>query len=179
MNDAVNEAMHYLNAASDWPWLQAKESINTIAATDLYTPAANWQRSLDLRHADDRTLINWDPFKLRERWALIAAGQPSEWAIDVDQILLRPIPDGIYPLVHTYLITDPDLVSDSDVPLVPSSEHYAIVEFSTYLALRRDAENPRAQLAQQAYNAWQADALQKRRRVDKPWRVNVRQGSDL
>ncbi len=179
VNDSINEAMHAINAAQDWEWLQATETITTVAGTQLYPPAANWMRSLDLRHTDDRTLIWWDPFELRERWALIAGGEPIEWAINVNQILLRPIPDGQYNLVHTYLIEDPDLVSDGDEPLIPTSEQSAITEYASYLVLRSDSENPRAQMAQQAYAAWLASALQKRRRVDRPFRIRVRQGYDL
>ncbi len=179
VTSAINEAMHSVNAEESWEWLQAVETINTVAGQDLYTPAANWRQSLDLRHTDDRTLNWWNPFELRTRWALIAGGEPIEWAINVNQILLRPIPDGVYPIVHTYLIMDPDLVADGDSPLVPASEHSAIIEYATYLVLRRDSENPRAQLAQQAYTTWLAQERGKRLRVVRPYRVRVRQGYDL
>lgn len=179
INDAINEASHSLNAEMDWEWLQAVETITTVAGTDLYTPAANWQRTIDLRLSDDRTMPFFSPMKLRERWALMGSGEPAEWAIDVNQILLRPVPAGVTAMRHTYLINDPDLTADSDIPLVPASEHYAIVELATVLTLRRDSSNPRATLAQAAYDAWLARARAKRRRVDRPYKVNVRRGYGL
>ncbi len=188
MTDAVNEAMHSLNAEMDWEWLQAAETITTIAGTDLYTPgggtfingaAGTWMRTLDIRHSDDRSMDFWDGPSLRERWALVAATEPLEWGVEVNQVILRPIPDGVYTLRHTYLVNDVDLSADGDVPLVPTSEHYAIVELATVLALRRDVQNTRVQMAQAAYDAWLTRARNKRLRVNRPHKVRVRQGYDL
>ena len=188
INDCVNEAMHAINAETSWPWLQASEQINTIGGTDTYTPGAGsllhgavgaWDRTLDIRFTDDRSLSEYEPFELRERWALVQNGEPFNYAIDVDLLIFRPIPDSVYALRHTYIIQDPDLVGDSDTPLIPAAHHMAIVEHAAYVALRRDQEEPRAQAALAAYQAWLQQQRVSRRRSDKPWRVRVRAGYEL
>ncbi len=183
--DAINEALHALEMDGDWPWLQKNQLFATVAGTGTYSMPADWMRTLDVRFdttdgvEPDSTILSQEPFELLERWAMVANGSPSEWSVLDDQLVLRPIPDAVYQIRHTYLRPEIDLASGSDTPIMPANEHMGLVQYATYIVLRRDNEDPRANQAWTAYQAWVARDRSKRRRVLKPWKVHVRDGYQL
>jgi hypothetical protein len=179
VNDAINEGNHAFELEEDWPWLEALAAITTVAGTDGYAHPADWSRTLDVRLGDDTTLTEQNPYKLKERWAGVANGQPVEYGVYNDVITLRPIPDGVYTVNHTYIKQEPELVLDTDTPLSPVDMHTGLAEYAAWIILRRSAEDARAQQAWAAWQAWLARTRDNRRRVNTPGKINVREGYEL
>jgi hypothetical protein len=183
VNGFINDANHQIELMHDWPWLQDVETITTVAGTDSYSPgAANadtfaWHRTIELRDGLDATVLErFSITELDDRWQPNEQGKPREFAIYGDKIILRPVPDSVYSVIHRYLRQEADLVSGSDTPSMPAATHAAIVELATYLALRRDRNDPRAQGAQAAFASWMSQLQIDKRRYTTPGKVRTRPG---
>ncbi|HET6875847.1 MAG TPA: hypothetical protein VFH70_13760, partial [Acidimicrobiales bacterium] len=111
----INDANHQIELAHDWPWLQATETIATVSGTDTYTPGSTgalWHRTVELRDGIDAMVLErYSATELDDRWLPQEMGRPREFAIYGDQIILRPVPDGVYNIVHRYIRQEPDLVN--------------------------------------------------------------------
>lgn len=177
----VNDANHAIEVMEDWPWLMTSATFTTTANTATYPTPANWLRT-------DEILFNWNdgstpalehlsPREINDRYPASSINQPVAWSIQGDQIMLRPIPDGVYTITHWYYRTEPDLFQDSDTPVMPQSFHAAIVELAATFTLRRVQQEGRAVSAQAAFdNVWLPRLQNHRRRFSGPIKVRVRPG---
>lgn len=189
--DFINQANHQISGLFDWPWLQSAETIITVPGQDSYVPGSfqvvpysNWYRTVELVGASPpsslactRVLERYSMTELDDRWIPFQRGSPVEWAIWADKLVLRPVPDGIYPITHRYIFAESDLVNPTDSPILPSIHHFAIVELATYVALRRDRNDARAATAEAAYMQWKTEQLSRAtKRFDLPGRIRIRPG---
>ena len=170
----INDALHWVETERAWPWLQATTTITTVAGDGDYAVPSDWLKTRYLRIDED------SPFQVREIGELellypdaSETGQPREYAIEGDAVLVRPIPDGVYTIVHRYIKRESDLTSDGQSPLMPASFHTIIVAAATYLALRSTRENERAALAWQEYQEWRQRMLDDARRTTRPARIKT------
>jgi hypothetical protein len=151
VTDLVNAALHYLETEHDWAWLEAVETIATIAATGTYALAATYGRSISLTSGG---------FPLKrvtvEELELLrdAAGPPKMWAAYGNQLELVPVPTGVANLRHRFIRTEPDLAADGDTPLMPARWHQAVVDYAANLGYRREGNLQEAGSALAAYEAW-------------------------
>lgn len=178
-NDAVNAAMHLIEAEQDWPWLSVRTSFTTEAGTDLYGTPPDWARTTSLRIASFPTFNEYQVDDLDDMFDDSTVGQPYAWAADADRLLLRPTPDGVYTIVHRYVRQEPDLTSDTQSPLMPAKFHAAIVDAAAWQALGGDREEGRAGACFQAYTNWLAKMRDDGRRSSKPGRIRSRPGGWL
>lgn len=182
INGYINDAMHMVEADQDWPWLDATTTFTTQAGVDTYpmstfAPNGDWARTHYLIVGQQRPMARFSMEELDSRWpASTMTGQPFEWAVDTDQLVVRPVPDAAYTIKHRYLRGEPDLIGDAQSPLMPAKFHAAICELATWLALRSDREDPRAVACFQAYQQWQTRMKDDRRRASSPNRVRIRPG---
>lgn len=186
LNGFLNRAVHAYEAEGTWPWLQQVETIVTAANQDSYTPGAaaqlldptvQWLRTSELRVADNESdVIEWkSPTELDDKWNFTDIGPPEDFTIFADQIILRPIPDGAYNVIHRFERIERDLINETDIPTLPAIYHEVLVEYATMLCFRRSRETERYQEAMNAYNAWVAKMRARAlRRADLPGRVRVR-----
>lgn len=162
--DLANSALHMIEMDGDWPWLEATETITPISGTAVYTPDANWTRTIEVQWGDYPPLQRVDISDLRALGS--PAGRPQFYAVYAEKLQLRPVPNATSPAItHLYLRTEPDLVDGTDEPLMPAQFHYAIVELAAYLAYRRIHQLPEAGGAQAAYQEWVARMLARVNRV--------------
>ena len=184
INDFINQANHQISGMHDWPWLQAQETIATVAGNDTYVPGAMqvapynaWYRTIEIRDDAARVIERYSITELDDRWNPTYSGKPQDWAIFGDQIIFRPVPNGAYDLIHRYVYMEPDLSVSTDTPIMPAIHHFAIVELATYIACRRDRNDARAVAAEQAFEMWKTEQLKRAlRRYDMPGRIRVRPG---
>jgi hypothetical protein len=189
INGFINDANHQVELMHDWPWLQATETITTVAGTDSYAPGSFnatldqnglpilWHRTDELRDGVDAAVLERQSVtELDDRWLPTMAGKPREWAVYGDKLIFRPVPDAVYTIVHRYVRQEGDLTAGSDTPSMPASTHAAIADLATFIALRRDRNDPRAQSAEAAFQTWMAGLQIDKRRYKTPGRVRVRPG---
>jgi hypothetical protein len=177
LTDLINEAMHFVSAMDDWPWLQTSETITTTAGDGSYAPNANWVRTkqLFIQESEPFVLISLaevDDYGLRQ-------GQPDTYHIYAEELLLRPVPSGAFSVIHQYIRKETTLSADGDTPVMPSMFHYAIVEYATYLGHARAGYAERSQLAFKGFQDWYKNMVSFRRRSQLPVRPRVRPGSWL
>lgn len=150
----------------NWRWMRAPFSVNTVAADDTYAygECTDTQTALAISRfaswwAHDRI----DRFKINltsagvssQNWMLYLPyenfkyiykfgvqqgqpGQPIYVAVDDnDQIIIGPVPNGIYTITGSYQRGPQILAADGDTPDLPSRYHDLIV----YYAMERYATN--------------------------------------
>lgn len=176
----LNDALHWIGIEHDWPWLQSSTTFSTSSSTSTYPVPADWLRTRGLRIAEFSPLDVYDPDELDAYWPLSTSqSRPEGYAVELDQLVLRPIPDAVYVVTHRYIRQEPDLSNDGQSPLMPVSFHPAIAEAAAYLLLRRTREEQRASLALSAYNEWRGRMLGYEQRTRNSPRVRIRDGGWL
>lgn len=178
LNDLINESLQAIASEADWPWLQTSTTFDTVAGDGAYDPPADWieTRSLCI---DDFNAIEWRSLPEIREYPTSITDVPEAYTVSGDELLLRPVPAGVYTVQHDYLRMEQTLVTDSDVPFMPTQWRYSIVAFATHLAYLRSGDVQRATAALADYQAWTKRMRMQRRRSKGPIRVRVRPGGEL
>lgn len=176
INRHVNQALDEISSEHDWPWLDAVETINTVAGTAGYTPVATWLRTKQVRIAEEYPMRLVTLADLETQWPSSDRGMPGIFTIFASQIVFRPIPDAVYVVTHRYTRTEVDLSTDSDTPLMPAQFHSAIVARATVLAARRLGRWQLANVHTPDVERWSKLMRDDQRRSRGAVRVKVRPG---
>lgn len=187
----INDAIHLITMQRDWPWLQGENTFTTVVGQQGYTlttivPLPQiWvaTRELVLTWGSGNALFQVLELKQRlaldDRFDLTPQQRPYNWSIWNDQIVLAPPPDDLYVIKHRYWITEPDLVSDTDTPLMPAEFHQTICDYASFLCFRRDREDPQAKVSWDSYQDGLKSMIRRHRQIAGPLKVRVRPGGGL
>lgn len=178
LTDLVNEALQVISTERDWPWLSTSETITTVSGTATDSPPAGWMKTRSL------CIDGYDPMEQRSLLEIRGVpttdrGMPTIYDISGDVLIFRPVPDGVYSIIHDYFKVEPSLTADADTPLMPTQFHYSIVAKASELAHLRQRDNTRAGAQLAEYNAWLGRMLDNRRRTSAPTRIRVRPGAAI
>lgn len=180
LNSVVDQANAFIASEGDWPWRQVSTTFSTVAGTDAYTPPTDWLRTKSIKILDQTPMRLLTIIDLDERWwSSTQRGLPREYAVEAEQIIIRPIPDAVYSVTHRYIKVEPELTADTTSPLMPAQFHGAIVELAAYYAFRRLGNLQAAEAAKAAYKDWQGRMTQEHRRTMAPKSIRVRPGSQI
>lgn len=178
LNTIINEANHQIEAEADFPWLVTTETVATVNGTNLYTPTAGWYRTKALSDP------NYGPLKyvslddMEQRWpTLTNTGIPWWYAEVAGQLDIRPTPNAVLSLRHVYFQTEPELIDDTDEPLLPNQFRGYLVCVATRLAAERLRIWAIAQNQASKEPAWQKRMLDDKRRSIATTSVRVRGGT--
>lgn len=179
ITEFINEALAAISTERDWPWLEATRSFVTAANTGTYAAPSDWVRTRSLKVADEAPLRSVSRAQL-DYWypATSDTGRPRLYAVSAEQLVLRPIPDGVYTVTEIYFRSEPEL-SGVMTPLLPAWAHYAIVEWATSLLLERTRNEDRAERAMRRAQDWLKRLQDDARRTTAPVGVRVRPGGLL
>ncbi len=178
LTDLINESLQAISAEADWPWLEISTTFATVNGTATYTPPADWSRTRSLC-IDGFDALEWRSLAEIREWPTNIIDAPRYYNINAEQITLRPVPGSVYTVTHDYLKDDQTLVTDADVPLMPSGFHYSIIAFACHLAHQRSGDAQRAQAAMGDYQGWVKRMVSQRQRQSGGLRVRVRPGGGL
>lgn len=154
----INAALHAIETKHDWEWLEADETLATVASQTYVAPTdTDWLRTISCTISgrvplERRTITELDLM-------LGDSGTPRYWGVFNRKIELRPVPSAILSIKHRFVQAEPDLVSDSDTPLMPASFHTSIVELAAHYGFRRSKNLPAAGAALSDYQAWEERML--------------------
>lgn len=179
LDDLVNEALQVFSLEEDWPWLQATETINTVAGTRFYTPLDPlWARTkaLSIQGFDALSMLSLQEIR---NWPDDIRDVPVYYTLYMEQLYLAPAPSAIYALRHDYYKFEPVLNTPTDIPIVPAIYHFAIIAYAVHLAHLRSGDLARASAARQEYDAWLKRVQDNRRDFSSPMKVRVRPGRDI
>lgn len=172
---AVNEALQEVNSEEDWPWFNATETIATVAGTAAYALNASWLRTRSVKISDDFPLERYSEEELSDLYPFATStNRPQGYAIEGGQLLVGPVPNGVYSLQHRYVKFEGTL-SGVQTPLMPAQFHSAIVELATHITLKRSRESLRAQESLANYQRWLSKIKKYRRRFTGPGRIRTSQ----
>lgn len=139
MREVINEALQFVAAQNDWPWLDVVEEFTTTADVASYTPAARWRRTREVRVDDSGIPQVGD----------VVDGQTGFLAGD-GRLLLSPTPSGATTVRHRYVRHENELVADDDVTLMPSRFAASVINLACAYALMRLGEDRRAERFERA-----------------------------
>jgi hypothetical protein len=178
LTDLVNEALSAIASEADWPWLETSTTFATVAGTGSYTPPADWSQTRSLC-IDGYDAMEWRSLPEIREYLTTVRDVPTVYTVSGDVILLRPTPSAVYTVTHDYVKDESTLITDADVPLMPSGFHYSVVAFACHLAYLRSGDVQRATAALADFRGWADRMKSQRRRTRGPIRVRVRPGSAL
>ena len=172
--DFINQAIRQITLEHDWPWLQKTTTIQTVAGVSEYDLPDDFLRMGSLVQVGSNRELEYQPVQQADRW--ISEGNPLVFSIYGGKLLLKPTPNGELEFQLRYICYEPELVSGSDVALIPDYWDDGVLEFSVYLAARSIKRFDEAELALAAYREWLARGRDNTRQVKSPNRVVPRPG---
>lgn len=178
LTDLINEALAAISTQKRWPWLETTRSFVTGANVGTYATPTGWVETRQLRIDQYDPMIPSTSIELGFSYSDVAdTGRPLSFAIQADQIILRPIPDGAYTVTEVFQQTDVVLVNGADVPLLPAQYEGAVIWWATAELHRRLRNDSRAEAAQSRADDWMKRMSDNARRAVGYPRVRVRGGS--
>lgn len=177
---AVNEALAEIAAERDWPWLRASATITTVVGTTSYAVPTDWTRTDRIVDATTgEPLERWDAEQLEQMWA-DDSGLVQAFAVDLEQVVLRPVPDRVRAYTHFYVRVEKTLASDNETPYLPAQFSYAAVALAESRAHEAGRNLDRMQAARDRYNkVWRVRMMDDATRARGPLRISIRPGAAL
>lgn len=145
----LNDAQRIAVIESEIRVQEESASYATISADSSLELPADFSRTIDLHDTEeDRRLTK---ISLRELDDLPdETGRPSVYAVEKDEILLYPVPDGAYKLALRYWRLPEDMEADGDEPEIPKQHHHRLIPYAMWKAYLRENDYPAA-------NVWKAE----------------------
>jgi hypothetical protein len=180
LTDTINLAVNQIEEQQMWPWTEALDNPTLPAGTTIVQLPADWRasRSLAVGNPWNYEIPVVAPGDL-SRWPYNYMGPPSVWAEIGGGVQVRPLSDGVYPLIHHYYRQTPQLVLDTDMPLMPDRFSGAVVATAALLLAERENNRQKAQLYQADVTNWVNLMRRSVRRFTGPVTPRVRPGSWL
>lgn len=175
--EAINEALQQICLEHDWPWLLTSETITTVAGTSSYSLASDFVRSKSF--VETATGLELAQLSTVESDQIIFRGRPSIYTLAGSSVLLKPIPEGVYSILHRYYKVEPVLTTGAGIPLVPLLYSRGVVEFAAMLLAKEIRETDRALEAERDYGSWLKRAQDNIHQSREPLRIRIRRGSWL
>jgi len=161
----INDAMHKIDDAEKWAYLQASTTgTSPVTVSDL----GRVESVVDVANLVPLSYMSRE--EVTDYFAdLSGTGTYSRWYYVTGGTTINAFPvNSSITLTVRYTKVSPDLVADSDVPLMPDRFRMGIVDYAAMLAFRESNVPDEAQVAQQA-----GDAVVERMRE---WNVLVQGG---
>jgi hypothetical protein len=144
-NQFINAVYHEICGMNRWKFLEKQDkSLTTVAGTDSYTlPFTDW-RNLDAVRIEvtanqQFNNLNYKPEQQFRELQHIDRDQstPYFWTYMNNKLMFYPVPDNAYIVTIDYTYEPPDLVADTDVPVIPQPYQDILVWGAVeYMAMR-------------------------------------------
>lgn len=132
---ALNGAAKNIATEKDWPWLYNEETADTTEDDSSLPLSSEYTRTVFV------TVDGGTPLEPRSHIDLASdrttTGRPWAYTVDANALRLYPVPDDAYPVVHAFYRTEPDLVLETDSPLLPDAySERLVLEAAIKVAVR-------------------------------------------
>ncbi len=151
---ALNEVQRRVAGMHRWPWLRTDSTITLVAGTSTYSTPADWMHTIALyisgpspANVDELEWLDHESFTYEQlRNTQISGGVPMYWTGAYSaQIRVTPTPTAAGTLRLVYQKTATDLVSGSDVSVIPVPYHDVLVLGACAILAQRQARWDAAQ----------------------------------
>lgn len=134
VTSALNAALQEYATEYDWPWLQAEETITTVADDGGYALPTRYGRTLYVTNKATQADLEYRPQRaLTAYWG--ETGEPRFYSGLWGELTLHPTPDAVYTLTHGYVRSEAEFSADGDTALLPD----AFADFLVLIAARKIA----------------------------------------
>lgn len=166
INLIINQGIHEVSVAEDWPFLQASTTIDLSDSTQTYalsSEASDFNRAEALVDDDhDRTLEFMSPTSFFYEVGNDTGNEstnPEFWTIWENKIYLSPIPssDDTARLTLYYYKNPTTLSADDDTPEWDVAWHWILVEYGKWKLYEREEYFTEAERAFNSYTRYLAD----------------------
>jgi len=185
IDDRVNEALHAIETymGGEWDWLYDEMETTTTASAETITfaalaSAAGVDGVRRIRYVEVAYGDSWAPMgreslrTLRSHYQGATTGTDlRHWTADGQKLYLFPTPSATISIRVGLLVTEPDLSSDSDAPLLPAQYHRVLVAAASGLVLRSSQRFAGAQVEESAAEQGLKQMLAAQRPYAGPGRV--------
>ncbi len=166
---ALNGAVKSIATEKDWPWLYTEEEVFTTDEDATLPLPSDYTRTVFI------TVDGQQPITPRTHIDLArdrtGTGRPWAYVVEANSLRLYPIPDDAYPVVHAFYRSEPELVQETDAPLLPDAYSERLVYEAAIKTAVRTNHTERLQ-------ALREEAVDKRKamtdnyvRMNKPGRI--------
>jgi len=156
VTDLVNAGLQYISSRHDFPWLEASESLSTVAATETIATGVAAQRTIALYDTTGIQLTYMPYHELVRIPANATSNTLRFFGMRGSSLIIRPVPLGSVSgaLTHVYRSAEPRLLTGSDTPLMPQQFHDAIADKAAELGMLRQGDNTGAKMYQELTEQW-------------------------
>jgi len=179
LDSILNTALRQVASEHDWPWLQTTETISTVAGTEAYDVEPDWIKTFSLVETGQSQLVQVTNVIDLDVYTGVVRGRPRLFVVYGGQILLRPIPDGVYSLTHRYVQSEPTIAGDSNKALIYDAFSEGVIEYAAFLTLRYIREDKRATDALASYRNWLTRTADNKIQTTQTRTPRVRAGSGV
>lgn len=142
VNQAIEDALNVFVSTRDWPWMLTSSMLAFPANVGESPLPCDFVRAKEL-------VINDEPVTyvdLNQFLEIDEAGYPYVWTIVGSTVKIYPVGTQMVYGTMYYYKTEPELVADTSVPLMPAFLHQWIVAYGAYLCALRRQDEGRAQV---------------------------------
>ena len=165
----VNEAVQMVSAAAPESWPHLRRSVNwsTVASTAVYpfatvmgavSSSSVVARVFSVKATIDtsyQSLEILSPDEADDTYNLTSqTGAPEAYWVEGRAVTLYPTPDAEYGMTARVAIDEPELVQETDTPLLPVAYHPAIIAGALTLYYEQLQDTGRSQAAAQRFDGW-------------------------
>ncbi len=170
---AINEAIRFIEALYDWPWLLTTASVSVTANTNTGTIPTAAQRVKTVKDQyGPLQYVSYDEFY--DAYRSETRGNPDFYTVNATQLLVYPTPPTTISLDVLYIAYSTALSSGSDEALMPDQYEDAIVNLASSYVFRNTYQYEKAKQAFDGFNNWLKAMQDNRRRVAGPRRIRTR-----
>lgn len=144
LNRYVNYGYQELTGAIKFEELEADENIVTVASQAEITPLNSFLTVRFVKDLTNDNLLQWVPKAEYYRRSSSLTGVPEVWTRHAGDVLLHPLPSGVFSIFIAEKIEPTLLSADADVTVIPSAWDQAVFLLSVHYGLLGLGEEQRA-----------------------------------
>lgn len=143
----INKAQDHVTAQTDFRELEAAQGILTVASEPIYELPEDFQRNYTLLVSNPdgskTPLVEIDRYTIDKQ--PVAAGIPTQYALDGTNLRLWPSPDKQYVLTLRYYRKPTELDAPNDEPDIPGEYAHLLVSYTLWHCFERENDYNAAQ----------------------------------
>lgn len=177
LDSNINLALLAIEGEYRWPWNEKITELVLESNDGSIDVAPDWQATRVVR-TKFHTLIEMTAYDLFDTFEE-RTGDPSHFALVNRKLYVRPTPAAGYPLIHHWYAEPVLLAADEDKPTIPLRHIGALVAKTAQLCSVREDDRPSADSHLAEYLQGIDRMRKETRRITRPTKPRVREGSWL
>lgn len=146
----INDAQFLIARRVNYYVDESAYVFSTVAGTSTYPWPADFGRMRNLFDTTRNIELEYCSIRDIDR-SVVRNGAPTYYADSGQNVVLYPVPDGVYPLEMRYWKLPTTLVSVGDTPNLPADWHWLLRDYALQQAFLADDDPQMSQTYQQSF----------------------------